>query len=33
MDQQAAEPAKPPEPIHFFLKEEQWVEYKVCFRA
>ena len=36
MDQQAAEPAEPPEPIYiyiFFLKEEQWVDYKGCFRA
>ena len=32
MDKQTAEPAEPPEPIYFFLKEEQWVEYKVCFR-
>ena len=35
MDQQAAEPAEPQEPIYIyiFFKEEQWVDYKVCFRA
>ena len=33
MAQQEAEPAEPPEPVYFFLKEEECVECEVCFLA